>query len=166
MCAAQALCTAVFAALRHNWLPAAAWLLQDESGQPMINQLFGVKLQTKLKCEETGEEYTVGVPESRTDRQAGSGSGGCGSSNNTRGPLLRGLQPLELGLGVICTAAYRQPVLLLSPATVVGHIGATTLVPLWCLLASAAGGQHRLFPEVQHQPRRQLLAPGHPAGAG
>lgn len=34
-------------------------LLQDESGDPMVDKLFGVKLQTKLKCEETGEEYTV-----------------------------------------------------------------------------------------------------------
>jgi hypothetical protein len=25
----------------------------------MIDQLFGVKLHTKLKCEETGEEYEV-----------------------------------------------------------------------------------------------------------
>jgi hypothetical protein len=36
-------------------------LLQDEAGQPLVDSLFGVKLHTKLKCEETGESYEVCV---------------------------------------------------------------------------------------------------------
>lgn len=55
-----------------------------------------------------------------------------------KGPLLRGLQPVEPGSRVIYTAAHRQPVLLLSPVTVLGHIGATTLAQLWCMLASGS----------------------------
>jgi hypothetical protein len=46
-----------------TWCAAAAAtvadIAQDESGQPMVDQLFGVKLHTKLKCEETGEEFMV-----------------------------------------------------------------------------------------------------------
>jgi hypothetical protein len=35
--------------------------VQDGAGQPLVDSLFGVKLHTTLKCEETGESYEVCV---------------------------------------------------------------------------------------------------------
>lgn len=40
-------------------------MLQDESGKPLVDSLFGVKLHTKLTCEETGESYEVCADTSR-----------------------------------------------------------------------------------------------------
>jgi hypothetical protein len=34
--------------------------LQDADGKSAVDRLFGLKLHTKLKCEETGEEFEVG----------------------------------------------------------------------------------------------------------
>jgi hypothetical protein len=33
--------------------------LQDADGKSAVDRLFGLKLHTKLKCEETGEEFEV-----------------------------------------------------------------------------------------------------------
>lgn len=35
--------------------------LQDADGKSAVDRLFGLKLHTQLKCEETGEEFEVGT---------------------------------------------------------------------------------------------------------
>lgn len=52
--------TSAFCAGLFNLLGLCMRLLQDSDGAPMADKLFGVKLHTKLKCEETGEEFQVG----------------------------------------------------------------------------------------------------------
>lgn len=42
--------------------PSLPPTLQGEDGSPLLNRLFGVKLETTLKCEESGEEMSVSSP--------------------------------------------------------------------------------------------------------
>jgi hypothetical protein len=54
-------CDTVQPPLMSGWPAAVVCCLQDSDGTPAVDRLFGLKLRTKLKCEETGEEFEVRI---------------------------------------------------------------------------------------------------------
>jgi hypothetical protein len=120
--------------------------LQDSDGASAVDRLFGLKLHTKLKCEETGEEMQVRVWLQLKLKPhhmfAGPAVAQC-----SRGFTVQSTAVVPGCFADVCCAMrqhLQQDSTLHAPAR---SIEWSTV----CYLTLSAGGQHGVHAQVQHQ---------------